>query len=108
MGSESALAEAHVQFPCENCGSAQSYTPGGNCLTCESCGHVNRVNPYRVSIQERNFHRGVQLDVLERAEDAAARERLRSIKCKACAAEFSFTDVEHAGECPYCASNIVG
>lgn len=98
---------AQVQFPCENCGSTQGYTPGSDRLTCESCGHVNRVNPYRVSIHERDFHRGLDLDVLERVEEQAERETRSTVKCGACAAEFDFSDYEHAGECPYCASNIV-
>lgn len=100
-------AGAQVQFPCENCGSTQAYAPGSDRLTCESCGHVNRVNPYRVSIHERDFHRGLDLDVLEHAEQTAERETQSTVKCGACAAEFDFAAFEHAGECPYCASNIV-
>jgi hypothetical protein len=79
-----------------------SYAPGTSELVCAYCGHRNRIVEPVVEIVENDLRAA-----LERGLDQAPTEEKRTVKCGACAAEFTLEAGRHAGSCPFCGSSAV-
>ena len=92
---------AQAQFACEQCGAIQRFVPGTKTLRCPYCGHVNSVTDATEQIQEYDFRKALaELEVNQPAPE-------QSIQCQTCAAQFTFDQNTHSGECPFCGTPIV-
>ena len=92
---------SQAQFACEQCGAIQKFVPGSKTLRCPYCGHVNVVTDAAVPIHEYDFRKA--LAELGAKQPAQA----QSIQCQTCAAQFTFDQNTHSGECPFCGTPIV-
>ena len=90
------------RFPCEQCGALQVFRPGTSALECSYCGHRSAIEATRGLIVEYDFDEALR--TLADAPPAGARP---STQCENCAAEFDFDEHVHAGECPFCGTQIV-
>lgn len=95
-------AQSANRFPCEQCGSSLTYSPGEDSLKCESCGHVNPIPTADIAIEEQDFQ-----EALQKLKQAAPVEITQAQKCEACAAEFTLPDKVHAQECPFCGTPAI-
>jgi LSD1 subclass zinc finger protein len=93
------------EFPCGQCGSKLTYEPGTSTVKCQYCGHANEIEATAddgTAMVEHDFH-----TALSDLQSAAPIEENKTIKCDACAAEFSWDPNVHADNCPFCGSPIV-
>ncbi len=91
-----------AQFPCKQCGALLSYEVGSDHLLCEYCGYVNPIQLSDEIVEERDFHQA-----LERLSQKSLTEEHLTCRCIACGAEFTLNANEHAGECPFCGTDVV-
>lgn len=101
-----AIAQEH-RWPCAQCGAALRFAPGQTLLTCENCGHEQKIGeaPEDVRIKalgELDLRRGLQDDL-----PGTATADVRSTSCPSCGAVIEFQGANHATECPFCASPVV-
>lgn len=89
------------QFACEQCGAIQKFVPGTKALRCPYCGHNNTITDAAKQIQEYDFR-----EALAELEDKQPAQE-QSIQCQTCAAQFTFDQNTHSGECPFCGTPIV-
>lgn len=102
--SPSAEGDGDRRFPCSQCGAFLTFHPGTQLMACGFCGHENRIEQVARpgTLRELDFHAW-----LGRLADQRAVEETRTVKCDACAAEFSFDGQEFSGACPFCGSATV-
>ncbi len=91
-----------ARFPCSKCGALLVYKPGTQRLACKYCGTENRIGERAGEIKEYDFHYAL----VELALAKPTTEN-RQIQCDSCGAGFKFADSVHAGECPFCGTEIV-
>ena len=91
-----------ARFPCSKCGALLVYKPGTQCLACKYCGTQNRIGERAEEIKEYDFH--YALTELALAKPGSENKQ---IQCDSCGAGFKFADSLHAGECPFCGTEIV-
>lgn len=106
---QSAPEEPHEvqaeQFSCPNCASRMSYTPDGQRLRCEFCGHeqllleeTGRPAPgFGADELEQDFAVG-----LARLSGHVQPVAMRALQCQGCGAEFVLTPELLSLTCPYC------
>lgn len=75
--------------------------PGTKALRCPYCGHNNTITDAAKQIQEYDFR-----EALAELEDKQPAQE-QSIQCQTCAAQFTFDQNTHSGECPFCGTPIV-
>ena len=92
------------RFPCSQCGAFLTFKPGSNVMVCSFCGHENRIDSVEQpgALRELNYQAW-----LGKLADRREVEETRTVKCDACAAEFSFEGKEFSGSCPFCGSATV-
>ena len=93
------------RFPCDQCGADYRFDPQKSQLTCDHCGHtapVTNHGPWQGSINELDFKAAI--DNLLPAQEI---EETRVSVCPNCAAHVTFDAVDHAKECPFCATPVV-
>lgn len=93
------------RFPCESCGSDYRYEPASAELVCDHCGdraEIGTRGPWQGSIRELDFASAIR-DQLPAAEI----EQTRVTACPNCGAKVEFSGVDHATECPFCATPVV-
>jgi DNA-directed RNA polymerase subunit RPC12/RpoP len=95
-------APAQTEFPCGSCGAKLRFKPGTETITCDHCGHQNPIPKSEVQVEENDL-----LSALNSVAEEQPTEEKRTVKCSACAAEFTFDANVHSSECPFCASPIV-
>ncbi len=96
------VQEQTDQFPCAHCGAMLKYQPGTQNQVCEYCDYQNKIPEKHELIREYDLH-----EILRELENAApARDTERS-HCNSCGASFKFAASIHAGECPFCGTDIV-
>lgn len=78
------------------------FAPGSRELECDYCGHRTAIEIRNGVIVEYDFDEALR--TLADAPPAGARP---STQCENCAAEFNFATHVHAGECPFCGTQIV-
>ena len=76
--------------------------PGSAELECSYCGHRTPIEIRDGLIVEYDFD-----DALRTLADAPPAGTRPSTQCENCAAEFDFDEHVHAGECPFCGTQIV-
>lgn len=89
-------------FPCRQCGALLTFKPGTDLLTCRYCGTENAIEAELGDIKEYDFRQAL-------AELAQAKPSVEvaQIQCQACGAGFRFAANLHAGECPFCGTEVV-
>jgi DNA-directed RNA polymerase subunit RPC12/RpoP len=95
-------APGSQKFPCGQCGALQLYAPGSTELECSYCGHRTAIEIRDGLIVEYDFD-----EALRTLADAPPAGTRASTQCENCAAEFDFDEHVHAGECPFCGTQIV-
>jgi DNA-directed RNA polymerase subunit RPC12/RpoP len=90
------------RFPCRQCGAQLSFSPGLQSLKCQYCGFVNPIPQSAEDIEELDFHQ-----YLEIARQESTLDKDQTVKCQACAAEFTVSGRTTADKCPFCGSNSV-
>lgn len=97
--------EAEHRFPCDECGADFRFDPGTGGLKCDHCGNTDVVQsgPWAgAALKELDFQAAIRQQLPQ--EDI---EETRVSKCPNCAAQVEFNDVDHARECPFCATPVV-
>jgi predicted RNA-binding Zn-ribbon protein involved in translation (DUF1610 family) len=100
-----AIAQEH-RWPCAQCGADLRYAPGQTVLTCEHCGHVQKIAQAAPRAKLKALG---ELDLTSGLRDdlpASAKEQVRSSSCPSCGAVIEFQGANHATECPFCASPV--
>ncbi len=95
-------AGREAQFACEQCGAVLAYAPGTEQVSCAYCGHSNPIVVAPSEIVEKCLE-----TALAQGLSDVPVEESQTVKCKSCAAEFSFDADRHAGSCPFCGHSIV-
>ncbi len=89
-------------FPCGQCGAMLKYKPGTQHQVCEYCNHQNEISANYKAIEEYDLHRA-----LNELANAKPSKTIEQAHCNACGANFKFAASVHAGECPFCGTDIV-
>ena len=90
------------QFPCTNCGAMLRYQPGTRHQVCEYCDFQNIIAAKHEVIREYNL-----TQALRELETAKPASEIEQAHCNSCGASFKFAASIHAGECPFCGTDIV-
>lgn len=90
------------RFPCHNCGAKLAFAPGTDSLKCEYCGFVNEIPKSAEDIQELDFHAYLEIARQESVADVE-----QTVKCSACAAEFTARGDATSDTCPFCGSHAI-
>lgn len=102
---DAAATGGKKEFPCGECGAKLTYLPGSSSIKCQYCGHENPIEEtgdLEAAHEEQDFHQAI-----ENLRDKAPMVTEKTVKCTACAAEFTWDDDVHADDCPFCGSPIV-
>lgn len=100
---EASPSPSERRFPCDACGAMLTFSPGTGTLVCPYCGHENHiVDEPTAAIVENDLQTALAKGLAE-----APVEETRTVKCTACAAEFTFDPGRHAGQCPFCGQPVV-
>ncbi len=90
------------QFPCSQCGAMLKFKPGTQHQVCEYCHHQNEISQNYEVIEEYDLHQA-----LRELAKAKPIQMVEQAHCNACGASFKFEASVHAGECPFCGTDIV-
>ncbi|MGH1465907.1 MAG: primosomal protein N' (replication factor Y) - superfamily II helicase [Cognatishimia sp.] len=93
------------RFPCDQCGADYRFAPESGELRCDHCGHHEEIadlGPWKGSIKELDFDRALRNQL-----PAQEIEETRVSTCPNCAAQVEFNAVDHATNCPFCATPVV-
>ncbi|HAV07615.1 MAG TPA: primosomal protein N' (replication factor Y) - superfamily II helicase [Rhodobacteraceae bacterium] len=103
--SQTPQIEADHRFPCEQCGADYHYDPTRAALVCDYCGHARPIEGsgrHSRALQELNLDTALKgLLPLQEIEET------QISKCSNCGSEVAFDGVDHASQCPFCATPIV-
>ncbi len=103
VGEATTRSLTETRFPCQQCGAVLHYSIGTHSLECQYCGHFNRIVAKDVQIEELDFH--AALRTLQTSRQVSPQTNV--IHCPNCAAQFALDAHIHAGECPFCSTNVV-
>jgi len=98
----SAVTQESDRFPCSRCGALLKFGAGTQNLVCEYCGQENFIENRLEEIREYNLH-----EALAQLAEAPPVSESMQIQCEACGAHFKFETSVHAGECPFCGTDVV-
>ncbi|MBN2653228.1 MAG: hypothetical protein JXR63_12685 [Spirochaetales bacterium] len=87
---------------CQGCGGGLVFNSTSQQLRCESCGQEYAVEKSSKMIMELDYRAALKNLSNEQTIEQTV------VKCPSCAAEIVFPDSKIAGECPFCATNLVG
>lgn len=90
------------QFPCKQCGAMLRYKPGTQHQVCAYCNYTNDIVEKNEIIMEYDFH-----EALRKLRNAKPEKNVEQAHCNSCGANFKFSASVHAGECPFCGTDIV-
>lgn len=103
IGEATTRSLTEKRFPCSQCGAILNYAIGSHSLQCQYCGHKNAIEQSSVELKELDFHRA--MEQLHQSAKLAIEEK--GISCPNCAAHFELDTHIHAGECPFCGTDVV-
>lgn len=103
IGEATTRSLTEKRFPCSQCGAILNYAVGSHSLQCNYCGQQNAIEQSSVQLKELDFHRA--LEKLHQSTKLAIEEK--GISCPNCAAHFELDAHIHAGECPFCGTDVV-
>ncbi len=97
-------------YPCEQCGAKLIYAIGSHDLSCHYCGHRQEISRnLNDAVQEHDLHAALsalaQADLREQEPQARQSDSM-SLTCRKCGAGFRWRGGKHAGECPFCGSDV--
>ncbi len=78
------------------------YQPGSQYLACEYCEYQNPIPERHEVIREFDLHQ-----MLGELANTSPVTETEQTQCENCGASFKFADSVHAGECPFCGTDIV-
>ena len=104
IGEATTRALTEKRFPCGQCGAVLNYAIGTRSLECDYCGHSNAIEQSLERLVELDFHD--TLIKLQQSAKVVVQEE-QSISCPNCAAHFDLAAHIHAGECPFCGTDVV-
>ncbi len=94
------------QFVCPRCSSRMNYTPDGQSLRCEFCGHEQALNEDGADAARTEFGLGgMEQDFVVGLAKASGHVRpvaMRTLQCQGCGVEFVLTPEILSVTCPYC------
>lgn len=90
------------RFPCKQCGAQLAFEPGTESLKCEYCSFLNEIPKSEEDIVELDFHKYLTIA----SKDAVVDDK-QTVKCSACAAEFTLGGISTADTCPFCGSHVI-
>lgn len=90
------------RFPCRQCGAQLAFSPGLQVLVCQYCGFKNDIPQSADQVEELDFNK-----YLEIAREESEMDHEQTVKCNACAAEFTVSGRTTADKCPFCGSNSI-
>lgn len=103
IGEATTKALTEKRFPCSQCGAVLHYAIGTQSLECQYCGHMNSIAKSLDILEELDFHRA-----LRQLQTSAHIEPVDNIiSCPNCAAQFALDAHIHAGDCPFCGTDVV-
>lgn len=103
IGEATTRSLTEKRFPCSQCGAILNYAIGSHSLHCNYCGHQNAIEQSSTELKELDFHRA--LEKLHQSAKLVIEEK--GISCPNCAAHFELDAHIHAGECPFCGTDVV-
>ncbi|MFK8080464.1 MAG: hypothetical protein AB8B97_09275 [Granulosicoccus sp.] len=103
LGEATTRSLTEKRFPCAQCGAVLHYAIGTQSLECEYCGHGNAIALSTTHLQELDLHHA--LEKLQNSASIVTAEK--AISCPNCAAHFELDAHIHAGECPFCGTDVV-
>ncbi len=103
IGEATTRALTEKRFPCAQCGAVLNYAVGTRSLECRYCGHSNAIAHSNEPVQEIDFHAALRELQTSRPINPGS----HVISCPNCAAQFALDAHIHAGECPFCGTNVV-
>lgn len=80
------------------------FEPQDGCLACPYCGRAEQIPASAGQVQERSYEAYLEL---KPEQLTAIAEGALEVQCTGCGATVSFTPPEVAGECAFCAAQIV-
>ena len=89
-------------FKCESCGSALSFAPGTDSLTCPYCKSENVIESSDEEIRELDFR-----EHLRHAVDKNSMEEHITVTCDGCGARTDLQPNVTASHCPFCDSPLL-
>lgn len=93
------------RFPCDNCGSDFRFDPSTGGLACDHCGNTSTIGTATgtlTAIRELDLRSAIEAKLPD-----SEIEETRVSKCPNCAAQIELSEVDHATECPFCATPVV-
>ena len=103
IGEATTKALTEKRFPCAQCGAVLHYAIGTQSLECQYCGHMNAIANSTDVLKELDFH--AALRQLQTSANIDPGDNI--ISCPNCAAQFALDAHIHAGECPFCGTDVV-
>lgn len=103
VGEATTAALTQTRFPCQQCGAVLHYAVGTKSLQCQYCGHKNRIIDSQARVEELDFHSALRQ--LQTSKTVPPETNV--IQCPNCAAQFALDAHIHAGDCPFCGTNVV-
>jgi len=103
VGEASTRSLTETRFPCQQCGASLTFAVGTHSLQCEYCGRTNRIERGLEPLVELDLHDALQRLQSRKDDD----EDTSEIRCPSCAASFALDAHIHAGECPFCGTDVV-
>ncbi|MFK7858970.1 MAG: hypothetical protein AB8B64_09120 [Granulosicoccus sp.] len=103
VGEATTRSLTEKRFPCAQCGAVLNYAIGSQSLECGYCGHRNAIALSNVQLEELDLHRALE----KLQESASLTPQENGISCPNCAAHFELDTHIHAGECPFCGTDVV-
>lgn len=101
-----AVSRSQSRFPCEQCGSDLRFVPGATELTCQHCGHVQKIGAAPVgrdtALAEIDY-RAMLREGADRAEHVEA----QIVLCPSCGARTDLHEAVQATRCPFCDTPVV-
>lgn len=103
IGEATTRALTEKRFPCQQCGAMLHYAIGTRSLECQYCGHQNAIAHNKDTLRELDFHTALR----QLQQSAKVDPGSNLIGCPNCAAQFALDAHLHAGECPFCGTDVV-
>lgn len=103
IGEATTHALTEKRFPCGQCGAVLNFAVGTHSLECQYCGHENPISNDGSPLLELDFH--AALRQLQTSPEVGSVDD--TISCPNCAAQFALDAHIHAGDCPFCGTNVV-
>ena len=102
-----AVPRSQDRFPCEQCGSDLRFTPGATELTCQHCGHVQKIDmggrpDVAYAMEEIDFEA-----TLRAGAASAEYVDAKVVVCPSCGAQTDLHESVQAAKCPFCDTPVV-